>query len=202
MAQNAFVKSFLPGLVLGLIVGALAGAFLPPLLESRDTFDADTAVTRRRSARHRRPSRSKRRVARWKRRPRSRRPRKANPWRQWRRDAGDRARSGSHDARRAVDLSCSERIDVDQGSHARVTRLVKQHAQTARLLGVDFMPRYQAFEPPQVDAQVSAQASAQASVPTEASAPALPKAQAPQADTPSPALRCQDADERTRERGR
>jgi hypothetical protein len=44
MAQNAFVKSFLPGLVLGLIVGALAGAFLPPLLESRETFD-ETAVT-------------------------------------------------------------------------------------------------------------------------------------------------------------
>jgi hypothetical protein len=43
MAQNSFVKSFLPGLVLGVIVGALAGAFLPPLLESRESFD-QTAV--------------------------------------------------------------------------------------------------------------------------------------------------------------
>lgn len=43
MAQNSFVKSFLPGLVLGVIVGALAGAFLPPLLESRESFD-ETAV--------------------------------------------------------------------------------------------------------------------------------------------------------------
>lgn len=39
MAQSAFVKSFLPGLVLGVIVGAVAGAFLPPLLESREVFD-------------------------------------------------------------------------------------------------------------------------------------------------------------------
>lgn len=35
---------------------------------------------------------------------------------------------------------------MDQGFQARAARLVKQHAQTARLLGVDFMPRYQAFE--------------------------------------------------------
>lgn len=68
---------------------------------------------------------------------------------------------------------------MDQGSQARVTRLVKQHAQTARLLGVDFMPRYQAFE--------ARGANEQASVPTEASAPALPKAVAPQATPPATA---------------
>ncbi len=47
---------------------------------------------------------------------------------------------------------------MDQGSQARAARLVKQHAQTAKLLGVDFVPRYQAFE-------------SAASAPAEASAP-------------------------------
>lgn len=41
---------------------------------------------------------------------------------------------------------------MDQGPGARAARLVKQHAQTARLLGVDFLPRYQAFESRQGEA--------------------------------------------------
>lgn len=45
MAQNSFVKAFLPGLVLGVIVGGVAGAFLPPLLESASTFTGDAVQT-------------------------------------------------------------------------------------------------------------------------------------------------------------
>ncbi len=43
MAQNSFVKAFLPGLVLGVIVGGVAGAFLPPLLENSATFGGESA---------------------------------------------------------------------------------------------------------------------------------------------------------------
>lgn len=60
---------------------------------------------------------------------------------------------------------------MEQGTQARVARLVKQHAHTARLLGVDFVPRYQAFEAADVSATPAPATSAPAMSAPVTSAP-------------------------------